>query len=100
MELTNRTAVMSDAVNNLIPTTSRIIRLKYDYYNNEVVSNDWGYAFIIKDYIGVEAFDIYLGSVSFYSNENSKFFKMEYVTSNIDCFSLNLQYSSESDSGD
>jgi len=40
-----------------------------------------------------------LGSVSFYSSSNSKFFKQIPIVNNSECFSLNLKTSALNDSG-
>lgn len=100
VDLTNRTLLDSDLYSNLIPYNSRIIRLSVDRFKHEVVGNQWGYAFLLEYYDSPESFNVYLGSVSYYSSTNSKLFRLDNITHNQHCHSLNIQQTSVIDNGD
>ena len=48
VDLTNRALMDEDLVANFVPTNHRIIRNDFDDFKYEVVSNKWGYAFLLR----------------------------------------------------
>ena len=72
----------------------KIIRIFFDSYNNEFVSNKWGYVFMstVKSN-NTNNFWVQLNVVSFYTGAYSHIFKVIKVSYNEVCHSLHLEQS-------
>jgi len=86
--LTDRAAVMANKT-SLEPVATRLIEVYFDYFNQELASNAYGYAFLVTKNTSATTFDIFLGGVSFNGNQNSKLLRMIKIDSNLQCISLN-----------
>ncbi|CDW88978.1 UNKNOWN [Stylonychia lemnae] len=91
VSLCDRDQVLDNFETSLIPVQTRIIRNKFDFFDQDLAINKYGYAFLVNKQGAFGNFDVYVGAVSFFSGLNSKMFKLTYITSNQNCKSLNQE---------
>lgn len=88
MDLTDRNQIFPFFENTLEPYQRRVIRYQFDTLNHELASNQYGYAFLMTKPTSKTTFDLYLGVISFFAQQESRVFKVMKVASNQLCLSL------------
>lgn len=72
VDLWNRSQIFPDYKNTLVPVSHRMIRYKFDDFDDDICQNEFGYAFLMTFRSDSGSSTVYLGAVSFYSALNSK----------------------------